>query len=206
MRTQTLTVYKFNELPTEIQDKIIQKNCDINTDYNGWDDFVIEEHTEKLELIGFDDVKIRYSGFYSQGDGASFYSKTLDLFKIMQYFGMDKTYPTLWKYLNEDSYNVGGEVGMIELGSMYSHENSVKIDGYLYLTNDEQDSIDAKQFEKESNELVEWLENWRYEYSKDIYRDLKNEYEMLCSREQIIETLEINEFEFYSDGTIARTK
>ena len=38
----------------------------------GWDEFIKEDWIEKIEAAGFADVKIRYSGFCCQGDGASF--------------------------------------------------------------------------------------------------------------------------------------
>jgi len=34
--------------------------------------FIIDYWIEKLQDIGFEDAQIEYTGFYSQGDGASF--------------------------------------------------------------------------------------------------------------------------------------
>lgn len=44
-----------------------------------WAEYVIDEWTKELEDMGFDTVKIGYSGFSSQGDGASFTAKRFDL-------------------------------------------------------------------------------------------------------------------------------
>jgi hypothetical protein len=42
---------------------------------NGWEDGVTEGFKEDMEEIGISDIDISYSGFWSQGDGASFTSE-----------------------------------------------------------------------------------------------------------------------------------
>lgn len=75
MRQETiLKTYKFfNELTTEQQNKVIEKYYNINED--SWD-YIYEdlksEFIDKLETLGYSNIKIQYSGFYSQGDGLSF--------------------------------------------------------------------------------------------------------------------------------------
>lgn len=72
MRTETKTfeIYTFEELPTEVQNKLIEKNRDINTYDDNWHDFLIDEFKEDDSI--FNKTKVYYTGFWSQGDGAVF--------------------------------------------------------------------------------------------------------------------------------------
>lgn len=73
-----LTVKKtyktFEELTKEEQKKQIEKNRDINTDH-GWSDFLVGDFKDKLKKLGFYEIKVYWSGFNSQGDGACFEAK-----------------------------------------------------------------------------------------------------------------------------------
>lgn len=74
MRQETITrtYLKFNEL-TDSQKKIVlDKMRDINVDDDYWHDFVTDEFKAKLADLGYTNVKTQFSGFWSQGDGASF--------------------------------------------------------------------------------------------------------------------------------------
>lgn len=73
MRQETIvkTYLKFEELNEKQRAKVLDDYRDINVDYD-WYDFLIEEYTEKLESLGYENIKIEFSGFYSQGDGACF--------------------------------------------------------------------------------------------------------------------------------------
>lgn len=78
MRQETiLKTYKyFTELTVEQQNKVLEKYYNINEDcwdYNYKD--LESEFINKLETLGYSNIKIQYSGFYSQGDGLSFTAK-----------------------------------------------------------------------------------------------------------------------------------
>ena len=76
MRTQIkeYTIYNYQDLlqNEEIKQKVVEKYSYINVDYANWHDFIINEWKLKLEELGFINPEISYTGFYSQGDGASF--------------------------------------------------------------------------------------------------------------------------------------
>lgn len=65
---------------TEQQERLIEKYRECNTDYQGWWESMYEHFDEQLAAIGLTDTDKQFSGFYSQGDGASitFSSWTLD--------------------------------------------------------------------------------------------------------------------------------
>lgn len=73
--TQVYTVAKFSELDKSKQNKVLEKLYDINVNDDFWSECLVEDYTEKLKKLGFYDIKFQWSGFWSQGDGASFSAK-----------------------------------------------------------------------------------------------------------------------------------
>lgn len=78
MRQETIIkTYKyFNEFDDKTQDLIIKQYDRINE--ASWEfvaEDMIRDFTNELESMGYSDIKIGYSGFWSQGDGLSFTAK-----------------------------------------------------------------------------------------------------------------------------------
>jgi hypothetical protein len=80
--------YSFEELSPEAQKNALDNNRDLNVDYEGWEDGVAEGFKEDMREIGIDDITISYSGFHSQGDGASFTSDDIDTRKLFDAMGI----------------------------------------------------------------------------------------------------------------------
>lgn len=59
---------------TAAQERLIEKYRDINVDYYGWWESVYQDFVRTAELFGIDveEDNVQFSGFWSQGDGASF--------------------------------------------------------------------------------------------------------------------------------------
>ena len=70
--------YTFDELSPEAKKHAIDSNRDYHIDSHNWWDPIIEGFTEEIEAIGMTDIHCAFSGFYSQGDGASFTGKVKD--------------------------------------------------------------------------------------------------------------------------------
>ena len=77
MRKETIeyTYLQYDECTPEQKKQFIDKHRDINVTYDGWWDGVYDEWCEKLKALGFSDIEINFTGFWSQGDGASFTAK-----------------------------------------------------------------------------------------------------------------------------------
>jgi len=71
MRTMEISVYMFDELSEKAKERVLEKHRDINVDHE-WHESTIAAWKEKLAEKGFEDAKIYFSGFSSQGDGACF--------------------------------------------------------------------------------------------------------------------------------------
>lgn len=69
---RTVTYYKFSELSEIEQKAYFEKNSDkFQPEYKWWDG-TISDIEDALTLAGFSNVKIGFSGFCCQGDGAHF--------------------------------------------------------------------------------------------------------------------------------------
>jgi hypothetical protein len=77
MRQETVvkTYLKFSELTEKQKEKVLCKNYDINVDGDYWYEHLKDEFETKLKKLGFYKIQIQFSGFSSQGDGASFSAK-----------------------------------------------------------------------------------------------------------------------------------
>lgn len=176
----------------DIAEKIINKNFFINVDYNGWSEGTIEYFLGVISKNGFN-IELEdfsYSGFCSQGDGASFTGSI----NILTYLRNNKQltrYRTLVKYLREGY--IDNNVSIERSSSRYFHENTTYLgDVDVYI-----ESIKA---EEQLDEVLETLEELRKEYSIELYKDLEKDYNSLTSEESISGTLEANEYKFDEEG------
>lgn len=189
MRQETTitTYYEFSELTDKQKAKAIEKYRDINVHYHGWQDDTLEDFENVLELLGFKKVRIEYSGFWSQGDGASFTGEFLmpsdeDTLE-MRLEKLKTEYP--WIHENNESLFKQYEdlifsdddslyletCNVYRIGHHYSHSNTITCD-----------HEGVKEFARSFSDL--------------IYKTLEKEYDFLTSDEQVIETIEANGYEF----------
>ena len=80
--------FSFSELSPTAKKHAIDELRDTNVDYNDWHEPIIEDFENEMKEFGLSDVDVQYSGFYSQGDGASFTAEVEDpeLFMKMVWF------------------------------------------------------------------------------------------------------------------------
>ena len=189
METRTYNVYELDELTPELKEKVIENYRDIHTGY-GWYQFILEEWTEKLEALGYENIDINFNGFGSQGDGASFTAKSMDLDKWLKVHKRTTHYKKLLKDIH--NYGLAGLTGEVyRLTHHYYHENTCKA------------SVDGDtKYPELVDELTAEIESERYELCNQLYKDLQNEYEYLTSDEVILETLKANEYMFNDEGRI----
>lgn len=178
---------EFNALSVVMQQKVIDNNRDINVDYPEWHDPIIEEWKERLESIGFHDVEISYSGFCSQGDGASFTSGEIEVEKVLRHLRVFSKYR---RYVPND--NCDYWVKVIRTDSRYYHENSVRVDDYIHYTGT-QNQLDKVY------EIINLISEFVHEKSKEIYRNLNTEYDYLTSDDAVRDALLANEYQFDVD-------
>lgn len=195
---KSFTVYKFNELSDKAkQIAIDQFRNDEYYPYDEWYDFVKSDFHTILELIGFYNIDSCFSGFCSQGDGASFtadytYKKGC-LKAVKDYAPNDTELHSIVKgiisHQKDNGYKL--ECHISRHSSMYYHSNTMSFD---WSKNGDSCFDWHNDFvENEIEQLFKDLAEWYYE-------KLNAEYDYLLSDECIIENMESNDYDFYESG------
>lgn len=185
-RQKCYTVFKFNELSPDAQKKAIEGLHDINVDYDWWE---FEQTKTNLATKGFEDADISFSGFGSQGDGASFTARV----NLETYLKDRPKYRRIIPLAQQGyiAYKVS------RISSHCFHENTCRIEDCCT-------GIQARHTLLSAliGELYADLELERYNLSKGIYRDLQEEYYYRVSDDQVKETIESNNYEFTENGKL----
>lgn len=206
MKTIQLELFAFNELSNVAKAKAIEseRNSE-NLEFYYSDE--VEYYQDVLKHIGFTDVEISFSGFHSQGDGASF---TADYDSSLINLNELKNHNTELYSLMTRIDSIFGASGLTSdnvitasvkrVNRHYSHHNTVTIDdiainGYGW-GDDESDKINIAY-----NDLENYLTNLKDDICYIIYNNLEREYEYQTSDEYIAELLTINDYYFLEDST-----
>jgi hypothetical protein len=185
-------VFKFDELSPSAQEKALQDQRQFESEVWDANDYLISDFKEDIEKYGVSGVDVSYSGFYSQGDGASF-TGLVDLRKYLKETGQEKDYAKLIKAFDEDLAD--DHVHIVRLSNQYSHENTIASDGVNYHgTNNE--------VQQEADKLADNLTFFAREKSKNIYKTLRDDYEYCMGDENLKENIKANEYEFTEDGKL----
>lgn len=181
---------KFEELNAEQQARAIETHRYINVDHDDWNDYIKEKHHEKLENAGFEDVESRYSGFCSQGDGASFIAGNVDIEKFLRHIKRWTYYRPLHKFIriNEITAKV------VALPSHYVHYNTTQAE----ISGDWCIDFMPKQMAL-YDELEKEIDDYITQAGKDYYSDLDKEYYYLIDDEQVQSTIIANDMDFDED-------
>ena len=193
---QTLNTYSFNELSDEAKQVAFHNNSEINVECWDWYDCTKDDFHTILELIGFYNINSNFSGFYSQGDGASFsadyrYKKGC-LKAVKQHAPNDVELHSIVKgiisHQKDNGYLLSCEVSK---QGHYYHSNTMHFSWYK---NDD-GRFDWKNdfVENELEQLFKDLANW-------YYSRLGSEYEYLTSFDAVAEILDANEVQFLENG------
>lgn len=186
MQQITVNTYNFDELGQEAQKTALESFRDINVDSDGWSEDVIENFKNKLEALGYENITVYYSGFWSQGDGACFIGR-VDLTKWLKAHKLANKYRAL--YNDTEAYSIN-----ITHQSHYYHATSTTVeDGYY-------SSGKSEKSEKQFAEVVGLIEAEREELGNALYKELEQEYDFLTSDEVIKDTILVNEYQFLADG------
>lgn len=209
MQTNTFPVYTYEELSDEAKSKV-QSWLSEGLDY----DFVLEDAATIADLFGLDirqtrktrmngghryDPTIYWSGFYSQGDGASFvgtYQYKKGALKAVKAYCGDAEVHRIVKGLQDVQrrhfYKLTARMGRGHNSNFYSHSNTMSVDVSHY----DGEYRDIGDAEEEVTQLMRDFADW-------IYSWLEAEYEYQSSDQAVAEACESNGYEFYEDGSVA---
>jgi len=189
--TKTVKVYTFDKLGEKAKYKV--KEWLDPFEFGA--ECTLEDFQEVAAILGFSDVTPRYSGFWSQGDGASFtghYSYAKGAAKAIRvYAGKDET---LWAIADglqvvqaKHFYKLSA---VLTVGSHhYAHENTIDFE---VLKGEDHSPEDANQTVKDlCKDLMRWF-----------YKQLEAEYDWCNDDEQVSETCQSNGYEFDEAGKL----
>ena len=209
--THTTTVYDFAELSDKAKERAREQMRDtLMQDFTP--DATLEDAATFCEIIGITldtrpvtlrnggtrhEPQILYSGFSSQGDGASFeghYAYKAGCAKqIRQHAPLDTRLHAIVDRLvaaqKPTGYALTASVKRAD--HHYCHEHTARIEVY-----DRHDDRVPEAIEDMIAEALRDLMRW-------IYRQLEAEWEYALADEQVDDTIEANEYEFTEDGRIA---
>lgn len=207
--------YTFNELSPEAKKNAIEKHRDHDIGYDWWD-LIIENFEKNMDEIGMGDVKCEFSGFYSQGDGASFTGKVVDNKKFLESIGINpfksqKSIASKPREKFESAFIDFCDRIYITINrdsSRYFHANTISAEVELDSSDDELEldlglgAIITLSVQELCDGIRPEITKWAREKSNKLYRDLENHYEELISDESISKDLIDNDYEFDFDGNI----
>lgn len=182
--TKSTEVFTFAELSPKAQAKAIETFSEREGEY--WSgEYTTAEFKKKLEALGFEDVDTQYSGFYSQGDGASFTSSSFDIRKVMKAIGIANLYKSFYSIVK--TQDIQGRV--YRMPCNYSHEYTIKVD-----------FPDYYGYSKQEGDVIEALTDYVRGLSKDFYSSLEAEYDYARGEENARQYLEEDETEYTASG------
>ena len=215
--------FSFSELSPTAKKHAIDELRDTNVDYNDWHEPIIEDFENEMEELGLTDVEVQYSGFYSQGDGASFTADVGDPEVFMRMalgiesdkwvdMGDDKKPADELDLLRSDLLDIGFDtrerltpenfvINIIRNSSRYSHENT--IEGDVEIEDIPESIEDDFPYYDYKESIQNKVTDWARKKSSQLYRDLERYYDELRSDDAVEETIEGNDYKFTKDGDLA---
>ena len=190
MKTVQINTYSFSELSDKAKEKALNHYRYLNVDYADWDEYILEEEEKKLESLGYSDVNILYSGFWTQGDGACF-TASIDIKKWLEAHKLTNKYKLL--YVNSELVTM-----TLIHNNYYCHSTTTELEDICYF----QDLPEAKKEKlyRQVNEIEKLILEEREELGDNIYKTLQQAYVTKISDEAVRDTIEANEYYFLEDG------
>lgn len=193
--------YTFDQLSQEAKEHAIENERNSMDESMGdwWYEPIIEGETEKLESEGFEDIDIQFTGFHSQGDGASFTGKVGDkkIF-VNETLGMN-----VKDIILDNMY-----ISVVRTDTRHLHENSVRLDCEV----DGEEEIDFFRAGADINitfnvqdycdKIEEKGSAWLKSRCSEIYRKLNKEYDSYFEDDHIIADIKANDLKFDEEGNI----
>jgi hypothetical protein len=192
MRSITVNLYQYDELSDKAKEKA--RNWYRSCDNGEFAEDVIYDAKEISKLFGLQIDKVYYSGFWSQGDGASFtgyYSYQKGALKaVKSYAGRDTELHQIVEQLQEiQRKSFYGVSCKIRQHGNYVHEMTMQFDI----------DISRQSYDDMEDELAEVLRD----YARWIYKRLEAEYDYQNSDEAVEESIISVGYEFLESGDIA---
>lgn len=185
-----------------------------------WADEIIANAKRDGPARGFDVEDVAWSGFHSQGDGAS-WTGSIHIPTFIEYHNKPDSedfskYVVLAELIKDGWTEMRVEVA--RHGYYYSHSNTMHVsdisDNFYNANDDATTRIDAGILEGADvyeliqsigahymlDELHDWMESKAKQYADEIYKQLREEYDAYTSEERFKDICDINGWRFNTNG------
>ena len=220
-KTVEITLYQYDELNDKAKEKA-RENYITNWMSDDWHECTIECMKEDgHHNYGFNVKDIRFSGFWSQGDGAS-WCGAVDLGDWVRktFNSTDLEHPLTQIFLALlDEGWIESKVLVSFSSSRYSHEKTMHVNSIDHYHRIEDGSVMEMGMLKGAlvHDLIKMLDcaggylrtlderlvEECQDFARTIYKELEADYEAQTSEESIAEIYAINDVWFYESGAIA---
>lgn len=214
-------VFKYAELSDSAKQKARDWYIE-GMDYEWWDS-VYEMSKEDGYEKGFCIDKIYFSGFWSQGDGAS-WTGQVDVRQWLEQNYPDSIGLSAWCQLIQEDV-ISKHIKVEANNSHYCHESTMQFGEVVDDTDNFEDDYTmqlpsifkgmtiANLFDiiatdstcpiKSTEDIEQAIAESGKDYAIDIYHRLREEYEYLCSEEMMIDHFDCNDYHFTNEGKLA---
>lgn len=199
MDTIQVTLYKFDELAEEAQEKVLDRERGINVQDSWWYESELDYFADQLLAAAGFEVKakdIHFSVYSGQGDGLSF-SGSVNFLAFLRHFKACNAYRALYCALKNGNATLYGKV-----------ENTSRYYSMVYYQDTYiNDDLPAKQYAllcEQAEQLERYIEDKAGDLAHDLYKMLEKLYEWETSEEAVKETIEINDYRFTQSGNWPR--
>ena len=214
-------VFKYDELSDSAKAKARDWYIE-GMDYEWWEG-VYESVKEDGYELGFCVDDIRFSGFCSQGDGASWLGQ-VDVRQWLEKHSDDSIGVSAWCALIQEDV-VSKHIQVTQNSNHYSHHETM---GFANVEDHTDEFTDDWQMEltsifkgmevqhlfdlivtddtcpyKNVEDITTAIAISGKQYARDIYHNLREEYDYLCSEEMMIDHFEANDYHFTDEGELA---
>lgn len=183
----TYEAYKFSELSKAAQERVLEKFYDINV-YDSWWDSAYERFIEDLRDLGLT-VDKKKPFYFDLGRAQSF------TFNELRVSDADTLLSVVCPDVSSHVRKVASEYITVSSSRSCGRSYSFEID--------ERSNDRTSRLNKALREIEETLNQFLNDLSHKFLYALEREYDYLTSREEVLETIECNEYEFHEDGTLA---
>ena len=202
-----MRTYTISELNPEAKEKAIKSimNDSIFQDKDVDLDWKVEGIEEELEdKFGLFNVEVSFTGFWSQGDGASFTGRVGDLPRFIRAIGIEDEIPDKIMGALDETYHMT----IVRIDSRYFHENTVRFDieemgdpEFVLMSPFEAEDVivDLNKFLDEIG-FEDKATRWVKIKSREIYDEIEKAYEGEFSEEAAEEWADQLEIQFDGEG------
>lgn len=195
MKSVSVSVYKFNELPVFVQSKVIDRYRDRLTDLLS-DDLEEIMNWKLNSRVGGLDFELSYSLGYCQGDGASFTGSVDEKEELLTLAGLvygDKIPKNILRLI---MWNIIYKVEFARCNYHYVHKYTVQVN----IIENYSTAKDYCHISRAMTEFEAAIDKWRLQICDTLEIFGYDTIEILCGDDNIKSFITENDFDFFSDG------